>query len=207
VVTRQTFEDGDAADVAACQHGDVNRFECLVQRYHKRMFGIAYRMTGNREDAEEIVQDAFMAAYRNIGKFRGDAKFSTWLTTIVLNRCKNRLNKVRRERVGKKNLMDTEKAQKRNSADCGAISSSQSNPLRKVMYLELAYHAQQCIDRLKGHYREAMVLSLMGGGDYQEIADIMNVAKGTVKSRVYRARDQIRACLKTIYGDLSHVLP
>ena len=148
-----------------------------------------------------------MAAYRNIEKFRGDAKFSTWLTTIVLNQCKNRLKKLNRDRIGKRDLVNANETPEKESQGTEEISPSQGNPLKKVLYLELAYHAQQCINHLKHHYREAMVLSIMAGGDYQEIADVLKIAKGTVKSRIYRARDQLRACLKTIYGDLSNVVP
>ena len=82
--------DADYEAVTACQKGDVAAFEALVEKYQKKMLNIAYRMTGDYDDACEIVQEAFLSAYRAIRKFRGEARFSTWLYGIVVNHAKNR---------------------------------------------------------------------------------------------------------------------
>ena len=87
--------DDDAALVSSAQKGDLHAFELLVARYQKKMLNIAFRLIGDYDDACEVVQDAFVSAYRNIKTFRGDAKFTTWLTTITLNLSKNRLKQMR----------------------------------------------------------------------------------------------------------------
>ena len=83
--------DDDAEFVSRCQRGDIDAFEVLVTRHQKKMLNIVYRITGDYDDACEVVQEAFLSAYRAIKKFRGDAKFSTWLTGITVNHAKNRL--------------------------------------------------------------------------------------------------------------------
>ena len=92
---KQTIRDEDYEFVSLCKKGDVDAFEVLVKKHQKRMFNIAYRMMGNYEEASEIVQDAFVSAYRGIKNFRGRAKFSTWLYTIVINLAKNRLKQLK----------------------------------------------------------------------------------------------------------------
>ena len=77
--------DADAALVSSAQKGDLHAFEQLVTRHQKKMLNIAYRLIGDYDDACEVVQDAFVSAHKNIKQFRGDAKFTTWLTTITLN--------------------------------------------------------------------------------------------------------------------------
>jgi RNA polymerase sigma-70 factor (ECF subfamily) len=87
--------DEDGGLVAACQKGDGDAFGLLVQKYQKRAFNIAYRMTGDYEEAADVVQEAFLSAYRSIRSFRGDAKFSTWLYRICVNHAKSRLGQVK----------------------------------------------------------------------------------------------------------------
>ncbi len=82
-------KDGDSQYVSMCQEGDPAAFEVLVRRHQKKMFNIAYRMTGNYEDAGDVVQEAFLSAYRTIKHFRGEAKFSTWIYGIVVNQGRN----------------------------------------------------------------------------------------------------------------------
>jgi RNA polymerase sigma-70 factor (ECF subfamily) len=86
--------DDDTALVSSSQEGDLEAFERLVVRHQKRMLNVAYRLTDDYDEACEIVQDAFVSAFRNIKTFRGDAKFTTWLTTITLNLSKNRLKQM-----------------------------------------------------------------------------------------------------------------
>ena len=90
--------DADAEIVSLCKKGDVGAFEVLVNRHQKRMTNIAYRMLGNYDEACEVVQDAFISAYRSIKNFKEKARFSTWLYSIVINLSKNRLRKMVNER-------------------------------------------------------------------------------------------------------------
>jgi RNA polymerase sigma-70 factor (ECF subfamily) len=95
---RQHISDEDAALIVSWQRGELSSFEALVSKYQKRMLNIAFRITGDYEDACEVAQDAFLAAYRGIDSFRGAARFSTWLTSITLNLSRNRLLQVRAKR-------------------------------------------------------------------------------------------------------------
>src|SRR4249919_2929668 len=87
--------DDDAALVSSAQEGDLEAFEQLVVRHQKRMLNVAYRLTNDYDEACEVVQDAFVSAFKNIRTFRGDARFTTWLTTITVNLSKNRLKQMR----------------------------------------------------------------------------------------------------------------
>ena len=93
--TRDSPQDDDNHYVALCQGGDTNAFQVLVERYQKKMLNIAYRITGDYEEACETVQEAFLSAFKAIKKFRGEAAFSTWLTGITMNHARNRLKKIR----------------------------------------------------------------------------------------------------------------
>ena len=92
--TQQDHTDDDAALLEACRKGDLAAFECLVQRHQRMLLNIAFRMTGVYEDACDIVQDSFIAAWQKIGDFRGEAKLSTWLTAIVVNLSRNRRQQI-----------------------------------------------------------------------------------------------------------------
>src|SRR5512136_2192484 len=92
---RQHISDEDAVTVASWRRGEISSFETLVTKYQKRIFNIAFRITGDYEDACEVTQDAFVAAYRGIDSFRGESRFLTWLTSIVLNLSRNRLQQIR----------------------------------------------------------------------------------------------------------------
>ncbi len=102
----QTTADEDAELVEQSQKGDLDAFEQLVQKHQKRMFNIALRIAGDHDDASEIVQDAFVAAFRNIRKFRGASRFTTWLTTITINQARNRLKQVRSRKLHEVNSLD-----------------------------------------------------------------------------------------------------
>ncbi len=106
--------DDDLGNVLRCQEGDVDAFEEIVRKYQKKMFNISYRITGDYNDAAEMAQDAFVSAYRNIKSFKGKSRFSTWLSAIVVNLSRNRLNQVRtralKERFSINDPLD---------ADCG----------------------------------------------------------------------------------------
>ena len=91
-------QDDDAILVSASQQGDLNAFEKLVARHQKRMLNVGFRLIGDYDDACEVVQDAFVSAYKSIKSFRGEAKFTTWLTTITVNLSKNRLKQMRARR-------------------------------------------------------------------------------------------------------------
>jgi RNA polymerase sigma-70 factor (ECF subfamily) len=193
--------DDDALLVLSVQKGDLQAFEQLVAKHQKRMLNIAYRLIGDYDDACEVVQDAFVSAYRNIKTFRGDSKFTTWLTTITLNLSKNRLKQVRsRQGHGAFSLDDPIQT------DDGTMTmdppSKEPSVLDRMEQQDIRTRVQDCIKALDTDFREVLVLRDMQEFSYEEIGVLLKVRAGTVKSRLFRARDMVKDCLKRFMGEL-----
>lgn len=188
--------------VARCKQGDADALEPLVEKYQRKMVNIAYRITGSYEDACEVAQDAFVSAYKNLKNFRGDSQFSTWLYSITVNLAKNRAQKTRTE-AGRQafSLNDTLKT------DTGEISddlpSVDPSALDRLEQKDIQHAVQECINGLEHDFRTVVVLREIQGFAYSEIGDILKIAEGTVKSRLFRARDLLRDCLRKIMGAIS----
>jgi RNA polymerase sigma-70 factor (ECF subfamily) len=198
---KKQTRDEDRESVALCQGGDVNAFEVLVQRHQKRMLNIAYRTIGSYEEACEIVQDAFISAYKNIKGFKGEAKFSTWLYIIVINHSRNRLKQLRsrrcREAYSTNNPIPT--------PDGEILVDPPSNAPSAFDRLEaqdVQQQVQGCINALDAEFKEVIILRDIQGFSYDEISAMLKVPAGTVKSRLFRAREGVRDCLKDAMGDL-----
>jgi RNA polymerase sigma-70 factor (ECF subfamily) len=193
--------DEDIEFVLACQKGDTESFEVLVERHQKKMLNIAYRMMGDYNEACDVTQEAFLAAYKSIKKFKAEAKFSTWLYRIVINYSKNRLKQLRgigqREGVS----IDDSGEIKIEGALCQS-SASDANPGTQMEIRERKAQVQKCITSLDEEYRDVLVLRDIQGLSYEEIKDILKIPEGTVKSRLSRARNALKDCLVKVIGDL-----
>jgi RNA polymerase sigma-70 factor, ECF subfamily len=183
--------------VSLCLKGEVNAFEVLVERYQKKMLNIAFRMTGDYEDACEVVQDAFLAAYRSIKQFRGQSQFSTWLTAITINHAKNRLKQMRtrhhHEGLSIDNPLDNQ-----DSRVFFEPQSSEPTVVEQLETKEIQAKVQKCINTLDEEYKAVLVLRDIQEFSYDEIRDILKIPDGTVKSRLFRARDAVKNCLKKV---------
>jgi RNA polymerase sigma-70 factor (ECF subfamily) len=193
--------DDDSLLVSSCRKGEIDAFEALVKKYQKKMLNVAYRMIGDYDEACEVIQDSFLSAYRSIKKFRGEARFSTWLYSIVLNLCKNRMKQLRtrggREVYSIDARPETEEGPRQmDPPDPGPSAAEQ------VEKKEVDARVQGCINGLDSEYREVLVLRDIQGFSYEEIRDILKIPDGTVKSRLFRARDALKECLKKVLGDL-----
>jgi len=198
---RQNTPDEDSVLVASWRQGELASFESLVEKYQKRMLNIAYRITGDYEDACEVAQDAFVAAYRGIESFRGAARFSTWLTSITLNLSRNRLQKVQAKRRNEAYSLDGTT----HDEDCGPVRerpSSAPSALEQLEMRTLHEKLKECINALSVEFRETIVLRDMQDFSYGEICSILNVREGTVKSRLFRAREMVRECMKRAVGEV-----
>ncbi len=198
---RNSLQDDDNHYVALCQGGDTNAFQVLVERYQKKMLNIAYRITGDYEEACETVQEAFLSAFKAIKKFRGEAAFSTWLTGITMNHARNRLKKMRshshHEGVSIDDPIETETGQ------ILYDHPSQEEPIiEQLEKKELQAKVQECIGTLDDEFREVLVLRDMQEFSYDEIHAILNIPEGTIKSRLFRAREALKNCLNKVIGDL-----
>ena len=193
--------ENDAALVLSSQKGDLAAFETLVVRHQKRMLNIAFRLINDYDEACEVVQDAFVSAYKNIRAFRGDAKFTTWLTTITLNMSKNRLKQIR-SRQGHISYSLDDPLQ----TDDGELTrdppSKEPSMLDRLEKRDVQKKVQDCIKALEPEYREVIVLRDMQDFSYDDIGGMLNMREGTVKSRLFRARAAIKDCLKKAMGEL-----
>lgn len=193
-------DDEDAAAVLRCRKGDADAFEVLVERHQRRMLNVAYRMTGDYDEACDVVQEAFLSAWRAIRSFRGEAKFSTWLYGIVVNHARTRLKKAqalsRHERTSIDDPAGPEgEGPRRGAPDCG---ESADERLEKK---EIEARVQKCIEELDAEHREVIILRDIQGFTYEEIGCMLNLPEGTVKSRLFRARAALKNCLVRVLGE------
>ncbi len=193
--------DDDAGFVALSQKGDVNAFEALVRKHQKRMLNIAFRLIGDYEEACEVVQDAFVSAYKNIGTFRGESKFTTWLTSITVNLSKNRLKQVK-SRQGREAFSIDDPVRTDEGRMLIDPPSNEPSVLDRLEKADIRSKVQDCIKSLDPDFREVLVLRDMQDFSYDEIAGVLRMRGGTVKSRLFRAREMVRDCLKRVMGDL-----
>jgi RNA polymerase sigma-70 factor (ECF subfamily) len=189
--------DEDRDLVLQSQRGDADAFEQLVIRHQKKMVNIAYRITGTYEDACDVAQDAFVSAYKEIRRFECKSRFSTWLYTITVNLSKNRLKQM---------IMARNRHEVSIHAEEGAIHidppSAEPSALEMLEKRDIRQGVQDCIGRLEEDFRVVVVLRDIQGFAYNEIGAMLKVAEGTVKSRLFRAREMLKKCLKGRFGEL-----
>jgi len=187
----------------------VGSFDTIVDDYQRRLYGFALRMTGNREDAEEIVQDAFVRAYRALGKMlpeqRAELRLQPWLYTITLNVTRNRLRSRKPTNVALDALADPD----------ALLRESTDAPLRPETIVEQNAEValvERALLQLPMHLRAAATLRFIEGRSHPEIAEILNQPIGTVKSHVHRAVRILRRILGpqvgrfVVEGDTAHAL-
>ena len=193
--------DADAVLVALSQQGDLSAFEALVAKYQKRMLNIAFRFLGDFDDASEVVQDAFVSAHRNLKGFRAESRFSTWLTAITMNLSRNRLKRMKLHQTRVPVSLDAP-IQTANGEMMPDPPSGEPSVLDRMEKRDVQVKIQDCIKALEPDFREVLVLRDMQDFSYEEIGGMLKVAAGTVKSRLFRARESVKDCLKKSMGDL-----
>lgn len=187
--------DDDAALVCAAQKGDLDAFERLVTRHQKRMLNVSFRMLNDFDEACEVVQDGFLSAYKHIRTFRGEAKFTTWLTTIMLNLSKNRLTQMR-SRTSRNAFSLDDPIETDHGTMAAEFSSGAPTALDRLETRDVQRGVQDCIKALEQDFREVLVLRDMQDFSYEEIGGMLRLREGTVKSRLFRAREMVKDCLK-----------
>jgi RNA polymerase sigma-70 factor (ECF subfamily) len=197
VTTEDQQTQDDQTLAAACRKGDTAAFECLVLRYQRLLFNVALRMSGNYDDASDIVQDTLISAWNKIGEFRGEARLGTWLTAIVVNLTRNRLRQ--------RNVSEQRSAFSLDAPRPGSdgktlpeLPDSTASALQQLEESELKEKVQHCIGKLELQFREVLVLRDMQELSYEEVGAALKLAEGTVKSRLFRARDAVKNCLKRV---------
>jgi len=173
---------GDADLVARSLKQDHEAFGHLIDRHATAIVNLAYRMVGNRAEAEDLAQETFLSAFKSLSTFRADSKFSTWLYRIATNKCKDWLRAKRpgqgQQDVDIDELLDIDVAEDR-------------TPERLLLQQQVAKELEQAIQRLPPLYREAFVLKHIEGLSYEEMQEILGVNGDTLKMRVYKGRLQL----------------
>ena len=181
--------------VDAARNGDVGAFEQLVRRYDRNVFRIAQHITQNREDAEDVVQDAFLKAFQNLGQFQGQSKFYTWLVRIAVNEALMRLRRRRPERMVSldEDVKTEEDSMPREVADWSP------NPEQLYSQAELKDILSKTIQGLPPGFRAVFVLRDVEALSTEETAEALNLSIPAVKSRLLRARLQLRERLNKFF--------
>lgn len=171
--------------MARAQQGDTEAFEQLLLRYEKRVFSLALRICGNPQDAQEAAQEAFLSAWQGLSFFRGDASFSTWLYRLTSNACVDLLRREGRHRSRAACSLDDE---------AGTLDPPDPapSPQEAAEQQELRQQIQEGLQSLSLPHRQVLVLRELHQLTYDEIAATLDLDVGTVKSRINRARRQLR---------------
>ncbi len=181
-------------------------FDRLVERYHKQAYSIAYRMTGNHADAEDLTQEAFVRAFRFFGNYRRDWPFDNWLYKIMSNLF---VDDLRRRPKAHLQSLDQPLDLSGGGEVYLEIPDAASNPERLVMTHELDEHIQRALNALPPDFRMTVILADIQGLSYEEISTAMKCSLGTVRSRLHRGRKLLRAKIAAsdregIFASLRH---
>ncbi len=185
-------ETGDRALVQAAQGGDLGAFDELVVRYQERIYGLVYHMTSNHEDANDLAQEAFVKAWKALKNFKGDSSFYTWIYRIAVNHTLNHL-KQRRNRTPHLSLNDLDFNAEHDPDLVQLISHK--NPRREVNLRELGESLNAAMLKLSEEHRAVVTMHDIQGMPHDEIAQILHCNPGTVRSRLFYARQQMQAWL------------
>jgi len=182
----------DLKIIESCLLGNTQIFSRLIDNYKSMVYNLAYRMSNNPYEAEDISQEAFLRAYQSLARFNPSYKFSTWLYQITLNIIRDRFKKKELNYVSLDAPVETD-----DSKICPQPADFTNNPEQIMSQKEDAQAIQQAIYSLPLKYREVIVLRHLQDLSYIEIASILKIPSGTVKIRLYRAREQLRKILET----------
>lgn len=182
----------DAGLVQRFLGGDETAFLEIMTRYRDRLYGVALGVLRNHTDAEEIAQDAFIRAHRGLAKFRGEASLATWLHRIALNLARNRYWYFFRRGRGKTDSLDSACSETNPSTFSDQIAADEASPMRTAVVDEFSGLVTTCMARLSPPQRDILTLRNSQQRSYEEIAQELGINVGTVKSRIARARENLR---------------
>ena len=184
----------DAQLVERCLEGDERAYRTLVEKYQRRIYAVAFGILRNQEDAMDVTQDAFVKVHRNLPKFEGTSSFYTWLYRIVVNLCIDRKRRAKKAiNVDYDDAISHEEQPHQDGPTLASVSIA--GPARELARKELREKMQRALDKLSPDHREILVLREFEGLAYEEISDILGVAKGTVMSRLFHARTNFKQAI------------
>ncbi len=188
----------DAAMIAACRKGRMDAFGSLIAKYQDRLYNAILRMCGDRDQAADLCQEAFVKVLERLDTFRGNSQFYTWLFRIAVN-----LTISRRRRDGRVRFTSLSSDVELGDGQAAALAghgapARQTDPARQVMDSELMRRVLEAMETLEDEFRVVVVLRDIEGMDYDQIASVLSAPVGTVKSRLHRARLMLREKLGDI---------
>jgi RNA polymerase sigma-70 factor, ECF subfamily len=175
--------------IADCLQGRTAAFGELVRRYQDRLYNTVHRLVDNAEDAQDVVQDAFLNAYQSLASFKGDSQFFTWLYRIAVNTA---ISLKRKRRV----VYSIRAGRGSEGGDEPIDPSDLSRPEHGLERSEVERRVQDALNRLSPEHRTVLVLKDMDGQKYEDMAEILGVPIGTIRSRLHRARLELREILE-----------
>ena len=186
--------------VERAQRGDKHAYELLVVKYQRRLARLISRFVRDAAEVEDVTQEAFIKAYRALPTFRGESAFYTWLYRIGINTAKNYLLALKR-RAPTSTSFDVDEAEGFDEAE---LLQEVSTPENELMSKQVVEVVNSSLQQLPDDLRTALTLREIEGLSYEEIADVMNCPIGTVRSRIFRAREAIAENLRPLLGTSEH---
>lgn len=182
----------DQALISALQAADEQAYEKLITRFQNPVYNLAYRLLNDQADASDVVQEVFLKVFRNVGTFRGTSSLRTWIYRIAVNESHNKRRWIFRHRRGETGLEETfDESESRERA----LTDSGETPFDFTMNREAQILLEEGLENISPAFRSALVLREMEDLGYEEIAEILDVSIGTVKSRILRGRQALRQYL------------
>jgi RNA polymerase sigma-70 factor, ECF subfamily len=178
----------DLVLISECLGGNPSAFGVLVRRYQDRLFNTVFRMVGNADDAQDVVQEAFLSAYQSLDGFKGDSQFFTWLYRIAVN---NAISYKRKQRLS----LSLNRGKNGEQGIELPDHSEMSRPDYALEMAEQERRIQHALNRLSVEHRAVLILKDMEGQKYESMAEILQVPIGTIRSRLHRARLELRELL------------
>lgn len=196
VVLVESNRDIDQALVERVQRGDKRAFDTLVLKYQQKVANLISRYIRDPSEVLDVTQEAFIKAYRALPNFRGDSAFYTWLYRVAINTAKNHL-----AALARRPPQDDIEAETAEQMDTGTRLKEQDTPEHLAMQGEIARTIKDAMDELPDELRTAITLREIEGLTYEDIAQAMDCPIGTVRSRIFRAREAIDKKLKPLLGE------
>jgi RNA polymerase sigma-70 factor (ECF subfamily) len=191
----ETPDDSDAIAVERTLAGDREAFRVLVERHSSNVFRLAYRMTGNQHDAEEVVQEAFLRAYQKLSQFAARANFGTWVYRIAANYAIDRMRQ-RRSEEAKRELPGRSTDDGLESDPISIVPDASPSPERLAQSGQLAEHMRRALNELTPAERTAFVMRHWGGSGIEEIAEALKSSSSAAKNTVFRSVQKLRRALE-----------
>lgn len=193
----------DKTLIQRCNDGDSSAFVEIMRRYQGKIFGLTLNLLHNSADAEEVTQDTFIRAHRSLARFRGDCSLSTWLYRIALNLSRNRywyfFRRHRQDSVSLERELNADS----NATFADLIAAEGNDPVQATVASEFGEIIAACMEKLDRKHREILTMRNILNLPYEEIARTLGINVGTVKSRIARARENLRVLLGEAYPEFA----